>query len=258
MPFESMGTETASAFDQLGTPPLLVLLVPFFATIVGTPIARLIALRFGIVDKPIEGSSKTHARTTPYLGGLAVFTALLVGSYIVLQQTSRILPDYFNIWLVLIALFVYIGASEEESATHVSRTLKHVRVGDIMTEDVMYTSPDTTISQLLDTMFETKHMGYPVSESEQSKGVPLSEVSGIVTFHDVRKVAPQDRDALLVRDVMTPNVITIPKDAHAMEALKRLKEYGIGRLVVVDNDEVVGIVSRTDLMRSVDILSLRV
>ncbi|MHC1597940.1 MAG: CBS domain-containing protein [Methermicoccaceae archaeon] len=194
------------------------------------------------------------AKHMPYVQ--ATRRAATVGK--LLAIVMAIFGFFFNIWLVLIALFVYIGASEEESATHVSRTLKHVRVGDIMTEDVMYTSPDTTISQLLDTMFETKHMGYPVSESEQSKGVPLSEVSGIVTFHDVRKVAPQDRDALLVRDVMTPNVITIPKDAHAIEALKRLKEYGIGRLVVVDNDEVVGIVSRTDLMRSVDILSLRV
>ncbi|MHC1592499.1 MAG: CBS domain-containing protein [Methermicoccaceae archaeon] len=165
---------------------------------------------------------------------------------------------FFNIWLVLIALFVYIGASEEESATHVSTTLKDVIVDDLMTGELVYASRESTVSQLLDKMFETKHMGYPVSKGGQSGRLPLADVVGIVTFHDVRKVAPRDRDALLVKDIMTHTVITIPRDAHAIEALKSLKEHGIGRLLVVDNDMVVGIISKSDLVRSADILSLKV
>jgi len=163
---------------------------------------------------------------------------------------------FVNIWLVLIAFFVYIGASEEEAAIQVSSTLQDVRVKDIMTEEVVYVRPEATVGQLLDLMFETKHMGYPVS-AEGSKGVPLSRVVGMVTFNDVRKIPPHDREALLVKDIMTPELITIAKDAHAIEALKRMQKNGIGRLLVVDDDEVVGILSRSDLMRSVDILSLR-
>jgi len=79
----------------------------------------------------------------------------------------------------------------------------------------------------------------------------------MVTFNDVRKIPSHDREALLVRDIMTPELITITKDAHAIEALKSMRKNGIGRLLVVDGDEVVGILSRSDLMRSVDILSLR-
>jgi len=101
--------ETASAFDELGYPPILILLIPFFAALVGVPIARLIALRFGIVDTPISGSSKTHEKPTPYLGGLPVFIAIIAGTYIVLHQTDRILPDYFNIWLVMSSVaFIFL------------------------------------------------------------------------------------------------------------------------------------------------------
>ncbi|KUK04647.1 MAG: CBS domain containing protein [Euryarchaeota archaeon 55_53] len=166
---------------------------------------------------------------------------------------------FVNIWLVLIAFFVYIGASEEEAATQLSSMLEDVRVKDVMSEEVVYVSPEATVGQLLDLMFETKHMGYPVSVEgvESGKGVPLSRVVGMVTFNDVRKIPPHDREALLVRDIMTPELITIPKDAHAIEALKSMRKNGIGRLLVVDGDEVVGIPSRSDLMRSVDILSLR-
>jgi len=90
------------------TPPLLILLLPFFITIIGTPIAREIALKLGIVDAPIAGSSKTHSKITPYLGGVPLFIGLAVGAYLVLYQTSHVLPDSFNLWFVLSALTIIL------------------------------------------------------------------------------------------------------------------------------------------------------
>jgi UDP-GlcNAc:undecaprenyl-phosphate/decaprenyl-phosphate GlcNAc-1-phosphate transferase len=101
-----MPPETTSSFDIQGIPISLILAIPFFATFVGTPIARMLAIRFNIVDKPIEGSSKIHAKPIPYLGGLPLFLALAVGSYIVLKQGYHILPPGFNLWLILGAIFL--------------------------------------------------------------------------------------------------------------------------------------------------------
>ena len=104
-----MNTENASQFASLGEPPLLVLLIPFFITIIGTPIARDIALKLGIVDKPVAQSSKIHKTPIPYLGGVPFFAAVFTGTLIVLHQTSRVLPDYFNPWLILAAIaFVFL------------------------------------------------------------------------------------------------------------------------------------------------------
>jgi len=99
-----MPQEPASLFDQLGIPPIFILAIPFFATLVGTPIARGIAKWLGIVDAPIAGSSKIHDKATPYLGGLALYVGLIAGTYIVLQQGSRILPDGFNPALIYTAI----------------------------------------------------------------------------------------------------------------------------------------------------------
>ena len=57
------------------------LLIGFFLAyllaLVGTPMAREAALRFGVVDKP-DGHLKNHDQPVAYLGGLAVFTAFLL------------------------------------------------------------------------------------------------------------------------------------------------------------------------------------
>jgi UDP-GlcNAc:undecaprenyl-phosphate GlcNAc-1-phosphate transferase len=49
----------------------------YLLALVGTPMARDAALRFGVVDRP-DGQLKTHEQPVAYLGGLAVFVAFLL------------------------------------------------------------------------------------------------------------------------------------------------------------------------------------
>lgn len=64
---------------------LYIFLYAFALSFVITPIARQVALKFGILDHP-EGHRKIHKGATPLLGGLSVyisFTAALVSNMIV-------------------------------------------------------------------------------------------------------------------------------------------------------------------------------
>ena len=57
-----------------------------------------------------------------------------------------------------------------------------------------------------------------------------------------------------VEDVMTRDVHTIGPDEDAMEALTRLQGNGVGRLPVVENGAIAGIVSRTDIMTALSVI----
>jgi UDP-GlcNAc:undecaprenyl-phosphate GlcNAc-1-phosphate transferase len=56
---------------------ILGFFLAYFLALVGTPMAREAALRFGVVDSP-DGRLKNHGQPVAYLGGLAVFTAFLL------------------------------------------------------------------------------------------------------------------------------------------------------------------------------------
>lgn len=47
----------------------------FFLSLVATVVVRHVAIRFGIVDRP-TGGRKIHAKSTPLLGGLAIFVSI--------------------------------------------------------------------------------------------------------------------------------------------------------------------------------------
>lgn len=154
-----------------------------------------------------------------------------------------------GIWLLLIAFFIYIGASEEEKATEVSVILEGVKIKDIMSTDIHSVNPAMSIEELVENMFKYKHMGYPVVDD--------SNLVGIVTFNDVQRVPMEQRKNVKISQIMTKEIISLPEDGDAVHALKLMTVHNIGRVIITRDKKMVGIVSRTDLLRSVQLLEQR-
>ncbi len=150
-----------------------------------------------------------------------------------------------GLWFIVIALFIYMAAGEEERSTLTSLTLEGIKVKDLMTADVHTLDAGTTVAQCIDTMFKFKHLGYPVVEN--------GRLAGIVTLTDVSRVPMDARATILVRDVMTRKVITLKPDDDAFTALQKLSTNRIGRLVVMEGDRVEGIISRTDMLKALEL-----
>lgn len=155
---------------------------------------------------------------------------------------------FYNFWFILIALFVYIGATEEEQATTITESLQGLTVRDLMTRDLQVVHPDMGVQQLHDIMLATRHMGFPVVDNG---------LVGIVTLSDTHKVPKDKLPFARVRDIMTPDVVTVRPDEEAARALRLMTERKIGRLVVRDDGRLVGIVTRKDFLRAIDAASAR-
>ncbi|MCX9073585.1 MAG: CBS domain-containing protein [Candidatus Methanoperedens sp.] len=153
---------------------------------------------------------------------------------------------FVSIWLLLIAFFIYIGASEEEKSTEVSVILEGLKIKDIMTRDVATVRSGNTVEELVDIMFRMKHMGYPVMDD--------SEVIGVVTFTDVQRVPKEERKNVKVSQIMTKELITTKEDDEAVAALKLMTTKNIGRIIVKKEGKMTGIVSRTDILRAIQLL----
>ena len=148
--------------------------------------------------------------------------------------------------LVIIAFFIYIGASQESTAIRYTFLLQDVTLGQIMSRDVLAVDPATPVPQVLERMYATKHLGFPVLERDT--------LVGMITLDDIHRTSPIDRDALLVRDVMHRGAIALSPGAPVVEALRVMSAENIGRVPVVDeNGALVGIVTRTDIMKVVEL-----
>ncbi len=148
---------------------------------------------------------------------------------------------FFNPFLILIALFIYIGASMESTAVKYSFLLQNVTVGDMMSSPVTTVAPTLPVSQVITMMYSSKHLGFPVVERDT--------LIGMVTLADVNRNSSIDREAMQVRDIMTHDPVTLPPTAPVIEALKIMSARNFGRIPVVQDGKILGIVTRTDIIK---------
>ncbi|HHW08397.1 MAG TPA: CBS domain-containing protein [Firmicutes bacterium] len=124
-------------------------------------------------------------------------------------------------------------------------------VRDVMTADPITVTEDTPIFEAMDAMRRHQFSRLPVTR----KG----RLIGIVTELDLMRVAPSaattlsiwEQNELLqkmkVREVMTLQPITISPNDTVEEAARVMRDRRISGLPVVENDQVIGIVTERDL-----------
>ncbi|MFQ5986311.1 MAG: CBS domain-containing protein [Thermoplasmata archaeon] len=220
----------------------LEVLTVFFSILV---FYNLILGLFNLIPAfPMDGGRVLRAslaRNRSYIS--ATETAATVGKvFAVLFAVVGILT--FQFILILIAAFVYMGAGGEAQLTKLTVALEGVYVDDIMTKEVDTVTSDSTVAELMERIAVERHMGYPVVNGE---------VRGLVTFQDAVAVPPDRRDRVRVGDISSKKIVTIEPRAQALDAMKRISDRKIGRLLVMDGGQLVGILTRTDLVRAVSI-----
>ncbi len=125
--------------------------------------------------------------------------------------------------------------------------LENVKVQDAMVpaEKLVVVSPYQRVSEVLELIEKTGHIGFPV--------VREGRLVGVVTFEDVERVPIEERDKKLVRDIMTRDLIVTYPDETLEDALIKLVQKGVGRLPVVDRGDerkLLGLLTRSDIMKA--------
>lgn len=121
-----------------------------------------------------------------------------------------------------------------------------VLVRDIMSKDVRVVRPDTVMKEVVATMNKFDIGSIVVVQS----GRPV----GIITERDILRrivepcLAPE---ILRAREVMSSPVISINDTASIDEASKIMADKRVKRLLVMDNDKLVGMLTFTDIVTQV-------
>jgi Zn-dependent protease/CBS domain-containing protein len=163
----------------------------------------------------------------------AVYLGKIFG--IAMAVAGFLLPNYFL--LILVGIFVYIGASEEAEQTIISTTLAGVRVKDVMQSEVGSVNPQQSITEALEMMFKNRYHDALVEKD----GV----YQGVVTWNELMKVKPEERSALRVEQMPLKN-ISVYEDESILEANKIITREKIDLIPVVDREtptKVVGVLT---------------
>jgi Zn-dependent protease/CBS domain-containing protein len=199
---------------------------------------------------PMDGGRVLRAllaRTRPYPSATRIAASVGKGFALLLGVFGVV---SFNLFLIAIAFFIYIGATGEVQQQVLKSAFEGYTVRDVMTPlgETPSVEPGASVADLLERMVRERTTEYAV--------VRNGRVVGLVTLDGVSAVAPVERDALTVADVMATELETVPVDALVTDALTGLGRGSPGWLFVTDGaGSVVGALTREDVMRAFTVLS---
>lgn len=128
--------------------------------------------------------------------------------------------------------------------------LPKLKVKDVMSEKVITVSPTEDVVFAFEKLMKHKISSLPVLDGDT--------LVGIVTATDLGHNLILDKYELgtTVEEVMVDQVVFVYPDDDLSTAIKKMHEYGsddgiINQLVVLDNHDLVGIVSDGDIIRSI-------
>jgi len=148
-----------------------------------------------------------------------------------------------GIWFLLIGLFMKQSAAGSYQAVMLRRTLGGVQVRQIMTENVVTVDWLISVDRLVhDYVYKHQFTNFPVFNRD--------EFVGMVSLEEVKKISKDLWDFKQVRDIMVPveQVACLKPTDDATEALSRMISSDIGRMPVIEDGRLVGIVTRGDIM----------
>ncbi|QTF93799.1 CBS domain-containing protein [Halomonas sp. BM-2019] len=146
-----------------------------------------------------------------------------------------------------------------------------MQAADVMTQNVITVSPGSEVREIATLLLEHGISAVPVVDDG-------GQVLGIVSEGDLMRRIENDtarrkswwlklfagQDAAdyvkshgrRAHEIMTPNPITIAEDMPLHEISRLLEKHHIKRVPVVKNDQLVGIVSRSNLLRGFSVSAL--
>jgi CBS domain-containing protein/PII-like signaling protein len=200
----------------------------------------------------------------------AIFTDLVMELPIIVtwvdraDRVERVLPQLAEMVPAALITTEDVHVYQYSAALH--EGLPEIQVEEIMTRDVATVTPETTLAQVVEKLLDKPYTALPVVDS-------AGRVVGIISDTDLlergemavslslkKALEPEFARSLIaglrhstrvVAQVMTPAPVTIGPKVYLSEAARRMSKRSLKRLpVVTDDNHLVGVLSRVDILKA--------
>jgi Zn-dependent protease/predicted transcriptional regulator len=187
----------------------------------------------------VKGKLKWATRITAEIGSGFGLVLIIMGVFSLLGGGF-----VAGMWWALLGLFLRAAAQSSYQQLLMRRALEGEPIARFMTSDVKSVPPEATLRQLVDDyVYAHHHKMFPVTEN--------GRLVGCVTTRRIRDVPSAEWEHHVVQEVadVCGDENTVAPDADAMQALSRMKQHDVSRLMVVEEGQLRGVVSIKDMLK---------
>lgn len=184
---------------------------------------------------------RARAAVTAARAGRALGFILMLGGVVELIRGG-----WDGLWWILLGLFLVTIAGAEEQQVRVGRALSGLSVRDVMTPEPTTARGDESVASFLnDVMLTRRHSSFPLVG-------PGGRVEGLITLNRIRALPADERATTDLRSIACPagELTVAGPDDPVTDLVPRMNGCSDGRAVVLDHGNLVGIVTPSDISRT--------
>ena len=179
----------------------------------------------GRVLRALLATRMTYARATQVAATVGQAFAFLFG-IVGLFGIPGLYPS--NPFLIFIALFVYLGASQEAALAQMRDVSRRFPVSSAMVREFRTLPETATLQEAVDALLATSQHDFPVLDGS-------GNVAGILTRHDLIAALRKDNGAIQVGNVMRRDIPTVTTGTRFEEAFRIMQECNCPAVPVLDS-----------------------
>src|SRR5881296_3938843 len=172
----------------------------------------------GRVLRALLATRLSYARATQIAASIGQGCAFVFG----------FLGLFSNPFLLFIALFVYIGASQEAALAQMRDVSRRFPVSSAMVREFRSLPESATLGEAVDALLATSQHDFPVIDE-------AGNVAGILTRHDLIAALRKNDPAIRVGDVMRRDIPTVTTGTRFEEAFRIMQECNCPGVPVLDS-----------------------
>jgi Zn-dependent protease/CBS domain-containing protein len=134
----------------------------------------------------------------------------------------------WNPFLIFIALFVYIGASQEAALAQMKDVSRRFPVSSAMVREFRTLPENATLQEAVDALLATSQHDFPVVDE-------TGNVAGVLTRHDLIAALRKNDPTLRVGDVMRRDIPTVTTGTRFEDAFRIMQECNCPAVPVLDS-----------------------
>lgn len=150
-----------------------------------------------------------------------------------------------NPFLILIAVFVFLGARAEYDMVRSSTLLADFKVKDIVFRKFKSLQPDNSMQEAVDALLSGQDHRFLVMQD--------GKLQGVITKRDILKAIAEKGMQAKVKDAMSKNVKTLSSENSLKEVYELIKTSQYSFFPVIDDNKLAGVLEKDNLLEFISI-----
>lgn len=192
------------------------------------------------------GKTKDYFHATRKASNLGQKIALF---FIIFGLFSILMGFPGGLWLMFIGWFLYTAAQTSYQQASLQENLSGLKVKNVMARDIISLSSSADLDEAVNGFFlKYGFGGFPVFEDKR--------FLGIVTLKEIKNVPREEWKRVKVSDILIPHnkEWEVSPEDDIMTALELMITKDKGRLVVLEDNKIVGLITRNGIAKYVQIM----